>query len=102
MSSQGEKGLTKMAATAKDDATATLKGDDEKDFGQEANQDKAKAKGDDAKASGKTSGKLQVTQRRTLEKMPMVQLKTMMMQRRTEEKMPMVKLKVTKIKKMFL
>ena len=42
-----------MAATAKDDATATLKGDDEKDFGQEAN---AKAKSDNAKASGKTSG----------------------------------------------
>ena len=54
MRSQGEKGLTKMAATAKDDATATLTGDDEKDFGQEAN---AKAKSDDAKASGKTSGK---------------------------------------------
>ena len=54
MSSQGEKGLSKMAATAKDDATATYKGDDgsilEKDFGQEAN---SKAKGDDAKASGK-------------------------------------------------
>ena len=51
-----------MAATAKDDATATYKGDDdsifEKDFGQEANQDKAKAKSDDAKASGKTSGKV--------------------------------------------
>ena len=46
-----------MAATGSDDATATLKGDDEKDFGQEANQEKAKAKSDDAKASGKTSGK---------------------------------------------
>ena len=50
-----------MAATAKDDATATTKGDDdsilEKDFGQEAKQDDAKAKSDDAKASGKTSGK---------------------------------------------
>ena len=79
MSSQGEKGLTKMAATAKDDATATLKGDDdEKDFGQEANQEKAKAKGK--------------------EKMPMVKLKKTMMQRRTEEKMPMVKLTVTKKK----
>ena len=50
-----------MAATANDDATATFKGDNdsvlEKDFGQEANQDDAKAKNDDAKASGKTSGK---------------------------------------------
>ena len=46
-----------MAATESDDATATFKGDDEIDFGQEANKDKAKAKSDDAKASGKTSGK---------------------------------------------
>ena len=40
MSSQSEKGISKMAATESDDATATLKGDDEKDFGQEANQEK--------------------------------------------------------------
>ena len=33
-----------MAATKNDDATATLKGDDEKDFGQETNQKKIKAK----------------------------------------------------------
>ena len=61
MRSQGDKGFSKMAATAKDDATAITKGDDdsilEKDFGQEAKQDDAKAKSDDAKASGKTSGK---------------------------------------------
>ena len=45
-----------MAATeSDDDATATFKGDMEKDFGQEA--EKAKAKSDDAEASGKTSGK---------------------------------------------
>ena len=57
MSSQSEQGISKMAATGSDDATATFKGDDEKDFGQEANKDEAKAKSDDAKASGKTSGK---------------------------------------------
>ena len=90
MNTQGEKGLTKMAATAKDDATATLKGDDEKDFGQEANQEKAKER---------PQVKLQKMQRRTKEKMPMVKLKTMMMQRRTKEKKPMVKLEVTKSKK---
>jgi hypothetical protein len=45
-----------MAATGSDDdATATFKGDMEKDFGQEAKI--ATAKGDDAEASGKTSGK---------------------------------------------
>ena len=57
MRSQGDKGFSKMAATAKDDATATFKGDDEKDFGQEAIQEKTKAKGDDAEASEKTLGK---------------------------------------------
>ena len=58
MRSQASKGFSeKMAATGSDDATATFKGDMEKDFGQEANQEKAKAKSDDAKASGKTSGK---------------------------------------------
>ena len=41
MRSQSEKGLSKMAATESDDATATLKGDDEKDFGQEANSRKS-------------------------------------------------------------
>ena len=40
MRSQSEKVFLKMAATAKDDATVPLKGDDEKDFGQEANQEK--------------------------------------------------------------
>ena len=45
-----------MAATGSDDdATATFKGDDEKDFGQEA--ENANSKSDDAEASGKTSGK---------------------------------------------
>ena len=73
-----------MAATAKDDAKATLRGDDEKDFGQETIQEKAKAKGDDAEASGKKPQvKLQVTQRRTLETMPTVKLKTVTMQLRT-------------------
>ena len=57
MRSQASKGFSaKMAATGSDDdATATFKGDMEKDFGQEAKI--ATAKGDDAEASGKTSGK---------------------------------------------
>ena len=56
MRSQAAKGFSKMAATGSDDdATATFKGDMEKDFGQEAKI--ATAKGDDAEASGKTSGK---------------------------------------------
>jgi len=45
-----------MAATGSDDATATFKGDMEKDFGQEAGK-ALDAKSDDAEASGKTSGK---------------------------------------------
>jgi len=57
MRSQALKGFSeaKMAATGSDDATATFKGDMEQDFGQEAKI--AKANGDDAEASGKTSGK---------------------------------------------
>jgi hypothetical protein len=58
MRSQAFKGFSeaKMAATGSDDATATFKGDMEKDFGQEAGK-ALDAKSDDAEASGKTSGK---------------------------------------------
>ena len=57
MRSHASKGFSeKMAATGSDDdAKATLKGDMVEDFGQEAKI--ATAKGDDAEASGKTSGK---------------------------------------------
>ena len=106
MRSQGEKGFSKMAATAKDDATA--KGDDdsilEKDFGQEAKQDDATAKSDDAaKASGKTSGKAEDDAAKNLGKEADGEAEDDDdAAKNLEKKTPKVKLKVTWITKMLL
>ena len=81
MSSQSEKGISKMAAMESDDATATFKGDDEKKTsGKKQIKKKLRLKVTMLKPLERPQVKLQKMQRRTKEKMPMVKLKTTMMQ----------------------